>query len=68
MKNFLAQLSEEFFEEHKSFLRIPLLAVIMAIAFKDTAEISQTLSEFYEDAYSALLTRHDATKGRERCS
>jgi hypothetical protein len=66
IKKFLDVLSQEFFERHKSFLEIPLLAIVMALMFREQREITSSITLFYEDAYSALISRHDATKDYKR--
>ncbi len=64
LKNkFLADLKEKLFESHKSFLSNPLLLSIMVLTYKDSADIPNKLSVFYDQAYTTLFQRHDALKG-----
>ena len=61
---FLDRMTENFFEQHQSFLQNPLLAIMMMLTFEDYAEIPSTLHEFYRIAFDTLLRRHDAMKGQ----
>lgn len=61
-KNFLKNLTKEFFKEHKSFLNTPLLSIMMMITYNDQGEIPSTLYEFYAVAFETLIRRHDAMK------
>lgn len=57
------------YEQHKSFLSNPLLATIMLITFDDASRVPSKISIFYAEAYKALFSRHDWSKGiftRER--
>lgn len=62
-KKFLDDLKDKLFESHKSFLSNPLLLSIMVLTYKDSADIPQKLSVFYDQAYTTLFQRHDALKG-----
>lgn len=69
--NFIKALKEQLFSAQNSFLSNPLLLLIMFITYKNSAEIPQRLSNFYDYAYSTLFYRHDAQKGdfrREKLS
>ena len=59
---FLSKLKDGLFESHKSFLENPLLSTMMLITFNDFAEIPTRMHVFYEQAFSALILRHDASK------
>ncbi len=61
-KKFLETLKEDFYNQHKSFLSSPLLAVMMLMTFNENAIIPSKLTEFYKSAFQTLLTWHDATK------
>jgi predicted NACHT family NTPase len=50
------------YEQHKSFLSNPLLAIMMLITFKEISHIPEKLHIFYEQAFDALFFKHDATK------
>ncbi|MDR6960525.1 hypothetical protein J2W43_004530 [Pseudomonas brassicacearum] len=60
---FLADLNDEMFSKHESFLSNPLLLSIMLLTYGVNAEIPSKLSVFYNQAYEALFQRHDAYKG-----
>ena len=59
---------EELFVSHAEFLEIPLLCVVMLLTYSDAGRISRKKHEFYEDAFDALWSKHDARKqaGYER--
>lgn len=59
---FTSNLQSGLFEKHESFLSNPLLLSIMLLTYGENAEIPSKLSIFYEQAYVALYTRHDAYK------
>ncbi|MGR3366013.1 MAG: NACHT domain-containing protein [Sagittula sp.] len=61
-KKFLETLKEEFYNQHRSFLSSPLLAIMMLMTFNENAVIPSKLTEFYKSAFQTLLTWHDATK------
>jgi hypothetical protein len=65
-EKFVKALRGELFEKHHSFLSNPLLLSIMLITYKDSANIPQKLSTFYERAYTALFEQHDAKKAYYR--
>ncbi len=62
-EQFIAELRDEMYEQHKSFLSNPLLLSIMLLTYGQTAEIPTKLSIFYDHAYTALFQKHDASKG-----
>lgn len=62
-RSFIKELQEGLFEEHKSFLSNPLLLSIMLLTYGYSADIPNRTSIFYNQAYEALFTRHDALKG-----
>jgi hypothetical protein len=53
---------EALFSTHSSFLSNPLLAIMMLITFDQYAHIPDKLHIFYEHAFEALFSRHDASK------
>ena len=69
-QHFIEELEERLYEQHRSFASNPLLLSIMLLTYKDNMEIPDNLSEFYEQAYTALFSRHDTLKDlkREKCS
>ena len=60
--SFSKVLSKSFFKKHQEFLSSPLLALMMLITFRSKADIPDNLNEFYENAFQALFSEHDATK------
>lgn len=65
-EKFIKALKDELFNKHKSFLSNPLLLAIMLITYKDSANIPEKTSTFYENAYFALFQQHDARKAYHR--
>ena len=53
-------------ENQHEFLGNPLLLTIMLLAYDDNYEIPTQRYLFYENAYTALAKKHDATKGLVR--
>lgn len=62
-RKFYQALDTDLFERYKSFASNPLLLTIMLITFESQATIPEQLNDFYEQAFSALFSRHDASKG-----
>lgn len=60
---FCYELKNGLFEKYKTFASIPLLLIIMFLTFEDNATIPNKINEFYEQAFSVLFHKHDATKG-----
>jgi len=63
---FLRSLESNLYDSHRSFASIPLLLTIMFLTFTEYAEIPEKKHEFYEAAFDALYSKHDATKGLVR--
>jgi len=61
--NFIRDLAERLFEDHRSFLSNPLLLSIMLMTYQQNADIPNKLSLFYSQAFDALFHQHDALKG-----
>lgn len=59
---FISKITSGLYEQHESFLSVPLLATMMLLTFSETAEIESRLHAFYSDAFNALFFRHDAKK------
>lgn len=57
---------ESLYDSHKSFMSTPLLAYMMLITFSYNQDIPKRMFLFYEQAFDALYTRHDLTKGGYR--
>jgi predicted NACHT family NTPase len=60
--SFIALMRKELFGSHAEFLKIPLLCVVMLLTYSDAGRISRKKHEFYEDAFNALWSKHDARK------
>lgn len=60
---FSKALKNGLFKKYDTFASIPLLLIIMLLTFEANASIPNKLNEFYEQAFSVLFHRHDATKG-----
>jgi len=54
--------TKDYFELHKEFLSSPLLALMMLLTLKQKGEISDNLIDFYDNAFHALYSEHDAIK------
>ena len=63
-KTFLKRLTEDFFDQHESFLSTPLLAIMLMLTFEEYAEIPTSLHVFYRNAFDTLMRRHDAMKSQ----
>lgn len=59
---FSSVLDEEFYIEHETFLEIPLLALMMLMTFRDTANIPENIDAFYSAVFLTLYQNHDAIK------
>ena len=65
LKSFRKLVTEDFFRKYKEFLSSPLLALMMLVTFKrkgDISDISDNVIEFYDNAFHALYSEHDAIK------
>lgn len=65
LKSFIKLVSVDFFEKYEEFLSSPLLALMMLVTFKrkgDISDISDNIIEFYDSAFHALYSEHDAIK------
>lgn len=65
LKRFKQLLSKDFFNKYEEFLSSPLLALMMLVTFKrkgDISDISDNIIEFYDNAFHALYSEHDAIK------
>ena len=64
---FLRELRSEKNRKYDSFISVPLLLSILFITYVEKTTIPETLNEFYEEAFSTMLYRHDRRKeGFER--
>lgn len=62
-ERFSKTLENGLFENYYTFASIPLLLLLMLLTYEETATIPSKLNEFYEQAFSVLFNKHDATKG-----
>ena len=60
---FLEQLDKKLYKTHKEYVTNPLLLTILLLTFKTYADVPSKMHVFYAEAYNALSTRHDASKG-----
>lgn len=63
---FLKNLNQSFFEANSKFLSNPLLSIMMLMTFRDTMEVPQKMSIFYDQAFNTLYSLHDSTKAYRR--
>lgn len=61
-KKFLQKLNSDLYDSHKDFASRPLLLLIMLLTFDTFADIPEKIHVFYDLAFDALFSRHDATK------
>lgn len=59
---FRKKLDQGLFSTHKEFLVNPLLTLMMLITLEQFAEVPSKIHLFYEYAFEALFSKHDATK------
>jgi hypothetical protein len=66
-QRFVALVKNELYSSHREFVSRPLLCIIMLLTYSDSGHISNRRYEFFEDAFTALWSKHDARKeGYER--
>jgi hypothetical protein len=64
---FIELLRKDLFDTHYEFVSVPLLCTIMLLTYSDSGHISNKRHEFFEDAFTALWSKHDGRKdGFER--
>ncbi len=61
-RNFTRRIRSGLFESHQTFLEIPLLCTMMLLSFSQNADVPDRMHLFYDQAFTALLVWHDATK------
>jgi hypothetical protein len=65
--SFITLLHKDLFRTHFDFVSVPLLCTIMLLTYSDSGYISSSRHEFFEDAFTALWSKHDGRKdGFER--
>lgn len=62
-EKFIKDLKENLYRTHKEFVENPLLLTIMLMTYSDIGNIPQKRYRFYEEAFTTMARRHDATKG-----
>lgn len=60
---FYKELEKDLYEKYETFASNPLLLTIMLLTFENRASIPSNLNDFFEQAFTTLFHRHDATKG-----
>ena len=60
---FIEQLDKKLYKTHTEYVTNPLLLTILLLTFKTYADVPSKMHVFYAEAYNALSTRHDASKG-----
>jgi hypothetical protein len=63
-RRFKLEVDRKLFLSHQSFLSSPLLSSIMLLTYEQFAEIPNKMHIFYDQAFTALFRRHDATKAQ----
>jgi hypothetical protein len=64
---FICLMRRDLFRTHYEFVSVPLLCTIILLTYSETGYISKNRHEFFEDAFNALWSKHDARKdGFER--
>jgi len=61
-QRFIQELKNGLFDRHKDFASIPLLLTMMLLTFEQYARIPDKIYLFYDEAFTTLFHRHDATK------
>lgn len=61
-ERFLEKLNKTLYSTHTSFANNPLLLTIMLITFEYYKDIPSKMYKFYQEAYNALVWKHDKTK------
>ncbi|WP_407151092.1 NACHT domain-containing protein [Bradyrhizobium sp. ORS 86] len=61
-EKFLKEAKSRLFVTHKTFLSNPLLCIMMLVTFEQTGHIPTKRHVFYEKAFDALFSIHDAAK------
>lgn len=59
---FKSMITAKFYKRYEEFLSSPLLALMMLVTFKQKADIADNIIDFYDNAFHALYSEHDAIK------
>lgn len=62
-REFYKELEKDLYDKYETFASNPLLLTIMLLTFENRASIPSNLNDFFEQAFTTLFHRHDATKG-----
>ena len=65
-EKFRAELNDNLYRTHNTFIENPLLLTIMLLTFEQYAEVPSKMHVFYREAFAALSIKHDASKGAYR--
>ena len=60
---FRSELKSTLYRSHLGFSDNPLLLTLMMMTFEEFAEVPSKMHVFYQEAYTVLSKRHDASKG-----
>jgi len=61
-KRFYEELKSKLYRKYESFASNPLLLTIMLMTFENRSSIPDKKNDFFDQAFSCLFHRHDATK------
>jgi NACHT domain len=59
---FLALMTQEFFQKYESFFSVPLLCSLMLFTYHEFQSVPSRITVFYEQAFETLMRRHDRAK------
>ncbi len=59
---FKNMITKKFFKRYEEFLSSPLLALMMLVTYRQKADIADNIIDFYDNAFHALYSEHDAIK------
>lgn len=62
-QKFREEFNKKLFKTHQGFSDNPLLLTIMMMTYEEFAEVPSKMHLFYQEAYTVLSKRHDASKG-----
>lgn len=60
ISKFCENLKDSWFQKYYEFAKNPLLLTMMFITFEQNGDISNCLSDFYQDCFDALYNKHDS--------
>jgi hypothetical protein len=65
-REFLTALEESIYDDHTDFASNPLLLTMLLLTFDQVGEIQDKMHIFYNQAFEALVFKHDLMKSRYR--